>query len=207
MWIESVRLFDNGSIDDANQVAKRLSNLDPYGSRFLLGQYAIYAALADNKDLSNGMASVYSNLIDLGDRTNQGFSAFNIIAQTFSVRLLKGQPAAASFFANECDRLMHMNSEDCFKVLALSVGADYFKDHSRFYAVFSYELFKVGDELKLTNDPSARFYMSMALLKINNHQADLLLSGLRADGLFDASMSRQYCVYMKRERQDFECSK
>jgi hypothetical protein len=196
--VESIAYFNSGDIDRAVSSAKRLWWYDKNGSNYLLGQYAVYMAAKDGENFSSGLNDEYKRLLSIEESpylANQ-----YLAAKTFSWLFLVGNDKALDFLTGQCKVVLHLDPKSCAWSVINKLGSPYLTTHEDLDAVSLYEASRVAHDLSLIDDYDSRFFMAMALIRMDKERSDEMIKNLESVGHFNSAMKGAYCTFLRDDK-------
>jgi hypothetical protein len=209
MGAQSINYFNDGHLDVAEKLARRLWWLDRDESHLLVGQFAIYKAIANGDDLSKNMEDYYRNILGVGmDIKNKDFYTWLIVANVFSDRYLNGVEHAKKLFAAECKEHLDFNSSQCIYFMTNFHESRYGLTHEPYDALYAYEAAIIARDLGPTDSKIANWLLAYPMITINNSAAGKMLTAMGGRSELTPKMKAAYCKFVKddlRFRMALDC--
>jgi hypothetical protein len=211
MGAQSINNFNSGHPGAAEKLARRLWWLNRDESRLLVGQYAIYKAIANEDDLSQNMGDYYRDILGISmDIKNKDFYFWLIVANVFSDRYSNGIEHAKGLFKSECQEHLELNSNQCIYFMATFHERRYESTHDPYDALYAYEAAVIARDLGTKDSKITNWLIAYPMITINNAAAGRVLAAMDSRGELTPKMKSEYCKFVKddlRFRMALDCFK
>ena len=175
--------------------ARDISHVDGSMSAFLVYQYSLFTSIKNN-EAKVVMDSPSKTLAEAKPDSSFNYRGAMIAAKTFALYVAGKENAALEHLSDECRKWHGYDATACANhMLGESLGR-YYAVHEKLAAVYLYESSYIFERVVPGKAVGGEFYRAMALIEIDNEQADGALKALIDRKQFNLVMAQQYCGFM-----------
>lgn len=196
---QAIGRFESGSIADALALARGVAHANNNAGSFLAYQFSLYAAMQGG-DSKTAVAGATSWSPETRQVSSVDLHGAMIAAKVFGLYSAGDAAGAMNALSASCREWGNKDAAGCVSAMLAEALGRYYAAHEKLGALYLYESAYVFAQVVPNKALGGKFYRGVALMEINQGDADRIFKDMIAKGEFNAVMAQQYCGFARGGR-------